>query len=441
MRKISLLLIVISMVSIAVTGCTTDSREIDDQIYALTLGADKGVDNKIRLTVQFPTYKEGGGGGAVGMKKGGGGGDGGGGESGQVDGTIVQTVEAPSILEAINWFNTSTSRRISLVHVKEIVFSEDFARQGIRNYIEPLARFREARRIMQISICRGSAEDYVKDNRTLIGTSISKAMELMSTQSDNTGFFPRTSFQEFYRNTLSPYGQAYTSYTGLNDFQHLRPLTEAASPLKLHSEYLPGDEPRKGDLKREFIGVAVFDGDKMVGSLNAYETRYFLMVNGKFKRGTFTFEDRNSPGSVIPFDLRPGRNPKIKVAFDNGVPVIDVKLNIEADIGAIQSRIPYEKIYRIGELNNMLEDTVRNGVKKVIEKTQREWGADIFGFGYYAAGHFFTITEFEKYNWLKHYKEAKVNVEVLANVRRTGIMSESSPVRNSKEDVITEGGK
>jgi spore germination protein KC len=440
MRKVSIFLILVILLSCILTGCTSDSKEIDDQVYAIAIGADKGVDNKVRVTIQFPSYKEGGGGGAAGgMQKGGGGGEEAKDGTGEVDGTIVQTVEASSILEAINLFNTFTSRRISLVHIKEAVFSEDFAKSGIQSYLDPLARFREARRIMMIAVCRGSAEEYLKENRSVIGQNLPKAMELMSAESDNTGYFPRVSFQKFYMDALSPYCQAYSVYVGLNDYKHLKPLEvgDAASPLKTQYELLPGEIPRKGNTKREIIGTAVFNGDRMVGSLTSYETRYFLMVKGKFQRGILTIEDKNSPGNVIPFDIRQGRPPKIKVTFDDNVPSIDIKLNIEADIGAIQSRIPYGKIDKIDELNSMLEANIKDGVEKTIEKTQRGWNTDIFGFGYYAAGHFFTIQEFEKYNWIKHYKDARVKVEVEANVRRTGLVVESSPIRYNDKDVIT----
>lgn len=421
------------------SGCTSDSNEIDDQVYVLAIGTDRGVDNKLRLTVQYPTYKGGGGGGG-GTEMSGGGSGGGDKESGEVSGTIVETVEASSILEGINLLNTSTTRRLSLVHIKMIVFSEDFARAGIGNYLEPLARFRETRRIAQVVVCRGSAEDFIKENKTLIGGSVSKALELMVTESANTGFFPHTPFHNFYKEILSSYEQAYAAYAGVNDFKKLKPLSNSdRAPLKTQFEVLPGEEPRKGDLKNEYFGTAIFDGAKMVGSLNSYETRYLLLVKGEYQKGIMTIEDSEKPGAAIPLDIRLGRKPKIKVTFENGTPLIDIKLNIEADIGAIQSRTPYEKLSKINDLNKQIENTIQDGVKKMIEKTQKEWGSDVMAFGRFAARNFFTIQEFEDYNWIEHYRDAKVTVEVEANVRRTGLMFSASPIKNSKQKIKSTG--
>jgi spore germination protein KC len=430
MQKVRALLLIILIFPYIISGCTSDSNEIDDQVYALQIGVDKGVENKVRLTIQYATYKGGG-------QQGGVAGGGGGGEeksSGQVDGTVVTTIEASSILDGINMLNASATRQISLVHTKAFIFSEELAYEGLAPYMETISRFRETRRISTVGVCRGKAEDYIKESKALVGENVSKAIELALSQSQKTGLFPRAYFTNFYRDMISPYSQAYALYVGLNEYKNLKKDSdgEADTPLKTEEKYLPGEIPRRGDIKQEFIGTAVFDGDKMVGSLDSQETRYFMMVTGKFRQGVISIEDKNKPGMAIPFELRPGRNPKIKARFERGKPVIYVNLNLEADIGAIQSRIQYESLGNINELNKMIKENIENGVKKTIEKTQKQMGSDVFGFGYYIADKFWTINELEKYNWLKHYKDARFNVQVEAHIRRTGLVTGSSPIRGSK---------
>jgi germination protein, Ger(x)C family len=440
MKRFSYIVIMFFLFTL-LTGCTSDSIEIDDQVYTLIIGCDKAVNNKIRLTVQFPTYKSSGdGNGGGSMQKSGSSDEGK--EKGVVGSTLVQTIEASSILEGINLLNTATTRRISFVHTKTIVFSEEMARQGIGNFLEPIARFREARRIMEVIVCKGTAEAFINENKSMIGESVAKTMELSAKQADYSGFYPRATFQDFYKAVISPYEQPYCIYGGLNDFTTLKPLDGTQNgQLRTQDEIEPGQVPRKGNRKIELIGTAVFNGDKMVGSLNSYETRFFLMVTGDYKKGIVTIEDKNSPGEAIPLDVRLGRQPNIKVHFEKGIPIIDVNLNVEADVGAIQSRIQYENLDRINDLNNQLEVIIKEGVEKVIDKTQKQWNTDIFGFGTKVARYFLTVTEFEKYNWKKHYKDARVNVYVGVNVRRTGLMLGSSPVRNNTDTILSGGGK
>jgi spore germination protein KC len=428
MKKLKSLIMVFVLLSLLLTGCY-DAIEPDEEVYTVVIGIDKGVNNKVKLTVQFPAYKEGSGS----QKSNGGGGGGSEEDSGEVDGSIITSVEAATALEGLNLINTNIPRRISLMHSKIIVFSEELARDGIGPFVSVLNRFREARRVMRIVICKETAEEFVKQNKPIIGTSISKAIELMFTQARTSGYFSDTLLSEFYIDLMSPYGQSHAIYAGVNDFKKLAESMNGSKPqIKTELEMDPGDIPRKGGAKREFFGTAVFNGDRMVGHLNSFETRCFLMVTNEFKRGIMTIEDRNKPGDAIALDIRLGRKPKIKAYFENGLPVIDVELNIEADILGIQSRINYEKVNMIDNLNNQLKTYLENGIKRTIEKTQKEWNSDIFNFGFKVAGHFSTIEEFEEYNWLKHYHEAKVNVNVLANVRRTGMTFGSEPYTNTE---------
>lgn len=440
MKKLNLLLASV-LLCILPSGCNIDGTEVDNQVYTLVMGCDLAAENKIRITIQFPTYKSGGGGGASGMeKKGGGGGEGG--NKNIVDGSIVETIEAPSILEALDLFSTSTTRRVSFVHIKAIIFSEDMARQGIRNFLEPIARFRETRRIMQVIVCKGSAEDFIRENKTNIGDNISKAMELSAMQANHTGLFPDASFQSYYTAIVSPYSQPYAIYAGLNDMNNLKPIRQddnPASPFRPLTDIYPGEVPRQSDRKIEFLGTALFNGDKMVGTLSSAETRFFLMVTGEYQRGIITIEDRNSPGKAIPLDLRLGRKPVIKASFVNGKPVINIRLNVEADLGAIQSRIQYERLDKLGDLNNQIKAMVYDGVTRTVKKVQQNWNTDIFGFGRAVARNFFTVTEFEKYNWLSHFKDAQINVDVTANVRRTGLMYHSAPIRYNDNTELSEG--
>ncbi len=425
-KRISSISILLLFLVTTLTGCY-DAREIDDEVYALAIGLDKGVNNQVRVSIQYPTYKsssEGGGSGDQGQKsdkKGG---------SSSVSGTNIHTVDASSILEALDMFGMSISRRVSLMHTKELIFSEAFAREGVERYLAPMARFRETRRTMDIIVVKGNAMDYLKENKSNIGESLSKSMELMGSQGKNTGFFPRSTFGQFYTGIVSTFEQSYAAYSGVNNFDMLLPQTPNSPPVPLETDkgFLPGEIPREGVAKREFAGTAVFDGDKMIGALDSNETRYFLMITGKFKSGIFDIKDKESPQDIIVFDIRPSRLPQVKGHFENGKPVIDLRVRLEADIGSIQSRINYENVDKLKQLNKQAEDYIKENLIKVITKVQKEYKSDIFRFGHKFAGYFSTIQEWEKYNWLSHFPEAKINVSVEFNIRRTGLMINSSPV-------------
>jgi hypothetical protein len=288
---------------------------------------------------------------------------------------------------------------------------------------------------MSVVVCKGKAANFIKENKSQIGSSASKAMELMINQSRVAGFFPTANFHEFYSGIVSPYGQAYAIYAGLNDFKEMTSENTGTnvSPRTLGG-LEPGRVPRTGGAKWEFVGTAVFDGDRMVGTLDSYETRYFMMVEGQYQRGIVSIKDPVVPDAVIPLDIRLGRKPKLYGHFENGIPVIDIKLLVEVDLGAIQSGSQYATIDKIESLNQYISSTLKGGIQKTITKTQKDFRADIFNFGRLFAKKFSTIPEFEKYNWNMHYKDARVDINVETDIRRTGLMIGSTPIRSTSEN-------
>lgn len=420
-RIITLTLAITILFPLLFTGCY-DSVEIDDEVYAIAVGIDKGTGQNLKVTVQYPTYKGG-------EKSGGGGG--GGSESkenGQVDSTIVSTIEAPSILESINMLNTSLGRRISLMHAKLLVLSEEISKIGVSRYVAPFTRYRETRRTMRMVVSKSSAEELLMNMKSLIGESSPKAIELLFEQYKSNGLFPNASLREFYKDMTMSYEQPFAISANLNELKGTGQFSQSVnSGTKDSPDLTAGALSRKGGSKVELIGTDLFKGDKLTGILDGYETRFFLMVQGEFKRANLTLNDINSPGNILVFDVRQGRQPKISVNFNGNKPVLGVELNIEADIVSIQSRIDYEKATAIGGLEVQLKTYLTDGVTRMIKKTQ-QFESDAIGFGRKAAHHFATVSEWENYKWLSKYKDADVNVNVKVNIRRSGLIYEAAPI-------------
>ncbi len=423
-EKIAALLLVPILISTLLTGCF-DAHEIDDEVYAISIGVDKGLREKLRLTIQYPTYK------------GPGGGDSSGGSSDEGNKkaqseSIVHTIEAPTMLVAIEMLSTSISRRVSLMHAKWVIFSEEFAREGIEGYIAGLERYKETRPSMSVVIVRGSAEDFITENKSNIGGSLSKSIELLLSQSRFTGFFPTVKFMDFHTAMISTYKCPIALYGGLNKFDF---DTGDDDMNKGRKGLLPGEVPRSGVAERELAGMAVFHGGKMIGSLDAYETAAYLMVIGEYRSGMMSIQDKYSPEYSIIFDIHRSRTPKVKAYFKDGKPVVDLTLDLEAEIYAIQSETKYEQLDLSHDLEKQITEYLLTSVKHTIEKTQKELKADIFGFGEHMAGNFFTIEDWEAYDWLSQYPDALINTSLEVKIRRTGsIFQTYTKVKSMKGD-------
>jgi spore germination protein KC len=417
-------IIIFITVSFLLTACY-DSREIDSEVYSLTIGIDKGNNyNNILLTIQYPSYKGSGGSSGAGeapTSK-----DSDSYDTGEVGGTVVTSVEAPSILGGLDMLNTSVPRKISLTQTKILVFSEDYAKSGVSDSIASLARFRDTRRNMKVLVCKGKAQDFIKESKPAIGDSLSKSMDMLLTQSFNTGYSADESFHKFYQKLLSPYESAIATYSGLNNGNIVTdPNSESALD---DTSSIAGRIPRKGGNKWELAGSAIFKGDKMVGTLNTEETRYFLILTNNFHNGVYTIDDNK--GSIITMDIHPGRKIESNSTFKNGVPYINLYINLEADVNSIQGVINYLQPDKLSYLNEKIKQNIDNSIKDLIVKTQKEFQSDIFGFGHKISKNFKTIPEWEAYKWNERYPNLIVEIKLDVNVRRGGIMIGNSKYWN-----------
>jgi hypothetical protein len=110
---------------------------------------------------------------------------------------------------------------------------------------------------------------------------------------------------------------------------------------------------------------------------------------------------------------------------------IHLRVHLNADILAVQSRIGYEKPELKTLLEKEFQKAVKFGMENVIKKCQ-SLNADVFLFGDHATRNFLTIIDLESYNWNSHFKDALITVEVEFAIRRTGTQVGSSPIKNSE---------
>ncbi|HEX9063325.1 MAG TPA: Ger(x)C family spore germination protein [Clostridia bacterium] len=401
------------------TACTTGAHEIDDWAYVSSIGIDKGISDALRFTFQIPTLKKGSG-------------EGGGGSSsqGKID-TSVMSIDAPTFYAAVNSINTSLSRTLDFSHAKYVVVGEKQAREGVSKIVNSIIRSSQVRRISHFIIAKGSASEFIKALNPVLGTSLSRTQELLMSQEDLTGLFDDISYDQFSIGMKNSYSDPAAALVAVNDFSNYKESGTPPNSFKSGGEYIAGELPRSGGNKYEFFGSAIFDGDKMVGELNGNETRAMRMARGDYKTGAMAIADPEDPKLRITCNISQMRDPDIKITFNDGKPVINLKIFLEGDLLNIQSTNEYENPKIKPILENAYETYIKDLLDKTIDKCKR-LNCDVFNFGQTAAMHFLTIPEWKSYNWLSHFKNAEVNTEVQYTIRRTGTLMKTSPTQTSE---------
>lgn len=392
-------------------GCN-GARETDEMAFAITVGIDAAPGGQLNVTYRL----------AKPAALGGEGGKGGGWEA-----SPIVTINAPSLAVARDLLNSQVARNPSMVHVKVVVIGEELARKGIGDAIGPLLRFREFRGAMFIHVADGTtAEKLIRTNKPLLEKLPTRWVEGMMSTSGETGYYLRTFLHDFIVRLKAGSGSPYAVLSGVRTGER-RPAVEPAAGEKT-SEYLPGEIDVRGGNPGQVIGTALFRGDKMVGKLTSEETRMLALLIGEFRRGYITIQDPLQPASGVNIHIRPGRKPQIDVKLADGRVVIDVDVMLEGEVTSIGSGINYEAPGYNQRLEDQISAVVREDMTKMIRYTQRV-GSDPVDFGKYLRPLFTTYGEYRRFDFDSRYPTAEVNVRVTTQLRRTGLMWKTSPVR------------
>ncbi|RCX19428.1 spore germination protein KC [Anaerobacterium chartisolvens] len=421
-------IIIFAMLCITLTGCY-DSREIDDMAYIVAIGLDTGKTNKLMMTLQLvvpPKIK---------------GGDGGGGGDAE-EGSQIITLEAPTIYSGLNMANNFISRQINLSHTKVLVFSEEFARNGIADLVIALPKGREFRPTVNILVAKGTAVDYIKSVKPELEGNPAKYYELNNISHLHTGFTADTMFHNFYIQSKSLSIQPVATLAGVSKYKSPEDLSLADStykdkgrPAPLEGDFKAGSLPKSGSVQSEIMGLAVFDRGKMVGELDGEQTMGYLMVRGKFNKAYVTMPDPIEKERFVILNIRQARKPNKNIKMVNDKPVIDIRIMLEGDITVIQSGINYESPEKMSILERGYEEFIKKGVSDFLVMTSKDFQSDICGLGSGMKKKFLTWDQWKDFKWLSRYKEATFNVSVDVKIRRPGLTIRSSPITSTEGEI------
>jgi hypothetical protein len=203
-------------------------------------------------------------------------------------------------------------------------------------------------------------------------------------------------------------------------------------PQPFEGDYEAGSIPRTGDVKGEIEGLAVFDGDRMVGEMDGDAARDYLLVNGQFHDTDKTIADPLIKDTFVVLDVIQRRNPVRRVRIVGGKPQISVQIDLDADIAAIQSGYNYEDPEKLPILERAVETQLQDEIARFLGRTAGEFHSDICGFGNSAKGLFLTQRDWNDYHWLQQYKDATFDVKVKVKIRRPGLILRSEPITSSE---------
>lgn len=386
-----IILIIISFISFSYSY---KALNIENLAFVVALGIDSSDSKEIKVTFQFvnpPSTSEG---------------------SNQESKIFQDTVDCNSIPNAINIMNSYLARKIDLSHCRNIVFSEEIAKNGISNYIYTLMNDVQVRPSSNIIVTTCSANEYIKNSKPSLETSITRYYDIFPNSGHYTGYVSNANIGIFYNALVCNSCEPYTILGGISSAASIGSQSSVSSDSDIKSGY----SPISGLRSSENIGMAAFKHDKLIGELDAIETVCFHIIKNNINSFIISVPSPEDNKTKIDLLVTPKDDTKIKVNIVNGSPYIKINSRFKAKIYSMDENASYLNPDVLTSLSNTCNRYLEDVLLNYLYKTSVEFKSDINGIGKYALSNFSTNTEFKNYNWVDNYMNSTFKITINTTV-------------------------
>lgn len=381
------------------TGCW-NRIEVNDLAIVTAIGLDTIQNNNIRLSIQvgIPTKLGPTGAGA---------GSNGGGDKGRSTFVVSETGETLS--DAYRRIQEKLSRRIFFSHSRVLIIGEKLASEGVSHIVDFFARYEEPRLNGYILFTKGEAAELLNTKALLEKVPSEETRELTK-----QGIGLKVSIKDFWDMLLA------------DGVEPVAPQFKLV-PLEKKAKSESGEGGSSNQYTQSIIGAAVFKKDKLVGWMNDMETRGILYLRNELETGIITVHLKKELGggkiSVKTTNVRSEVKPKL---LQNGRPTMKVNIRAETRVLENASMVNLNDSKMLKLLQFEVEEDIRRRVKLALDKAQKQFKSDIFGFG--AAVYQAYPKEWNKRykkNWDQEFPKLQVAIEPQVIVRRIGLTKDS----------------
>ncbi|MGE7759554.1 Ger(x)C family spore germination protein [Peribacillus sp. NPDC097895] len=314
-----------------------------------------------------------------------------------------------TIYEAMRSLSTDVPRRIYVSHLREVVFGEEMAREGIGKALDVLSRQKELRSDFYMTVAKGATAFDILNIQTGIekipANKIYNALE----NSEKRWAATRTVTLDELISSMISNGRE-SMLTGIFIYGDRKSGSNVLNAQDI--------SPKTG-IRLDYLGV--FKKDKLVGWLDKNDSKGVSYITNHVKSTAVTIP---CEGEKITINTIRSKT-KIKGRMEKGKPKIDINVTSEGSIGDVECKIDLSKEENIKELNERYEKDVKGKIVGSIKKLQDDYQSDIFGFGEEIHRTDPKAWKRLEENWEQEFANLEVKVTVKAKIRNLGTMLES----------------
>jgi len=319
-------------------------------------------------------------------------------ERAEMEGEVFQC-KGKTIFDSVRNLITKTGRRLYWAHSKTIIISKEIARDGIISVIDMIYRDAEMRDDMTLLISEGETA------REILEADMERLYSSHSFHLDNS---------MKAQNFVSKYHRV-PAWRFIKDLyaEGISPTMPIVKIMEYGDKGVP-----------EVAGTAVFKGDKMVGTLSASETKSFLCIIDELKGGILVVEPKKNDRAIrVALEILNNKTRIKPVILENKLTMkIDVTTSV--NIGEIGGETGFFDKESLEILKNHTEEKIRDNLKELIKRVQREYKSDIFKFATIIKTDMPDVWRKIRGNWEEEFSNLNIDITVNLKVKGSALIRE-----------------
>jgi spore germination protein KC len=419
--------ILLLILTLSLTGCWS-AHEIDELAIVDVIGVDENEAGELEVTASvvksdnlFARTSVGGIG-----------------EGEKQSRSLIETATGKSIYEAMGKLSSSLSERIYLGHLTVIIFGEQAARERMEASLDFFRRENDFRPNIQLYVTKGTASDIIRTSPELkptLGLEIEQLSERTRYSSSKMMQDLSQFMESLSSNTTDPITAVISSGKdrGINaegeKSINKKETRKDEQGIKMNSST---EDERNISTVLSLDGTAVFKGGQLKGWLDDQETRGLLWIRGEIENSIAVLSCGKKDDETVSVNVRDSQSQIVPKLSNDGTKMT-VNIKVDADIGEITCPEYNVDTASIEQLNQQFEELIREEVTTVLNKAQKEWQADIFGFGKMIYRKYPKEWDQMASQWREGgLKQANVDIKVTANISRFGLNKDPSRSNESR---------
>ncbi len=383
-KSIALLSAMIFLFPVTLSGCW-NYIEIDQMAVVGGVAIDKGISDRVRITVEIAEVGHGG-------------------ESEQMP--KVLTMEGKTVFDAVRNTISVLGKKLYWSHCKVVILSNKFAEDGVLEVIDWFERDAETRADSHILVSKAPTAGEILTSKPTTEKLVSYEIDKSFDSQVSLHHVPDIEIWKFSDDMLSEGINAVTASVDLRQF---------------HGE------------KRPVIdGAAIFRGDRLVGFIDGKEAMSMLFIQDEIKGGVLVLEEiqngDDSKGIEASLEITNNKT-KVKPVIRDGTIEIDVSIYTETAIDELGTSEDLISNPGRERLEVSAEETLKSNVERIIMKAQKVYDADMFGFGEKLRKENPKAWSSVEKDWGNIFKELKINVKSDIHIKNSAMLSKPLEVK------------